>query len=114
MRFDLPSPCAECPFRCDITPFLRLERTEEISVAVEHQTFRCHMVAKAPQPRDKGRYAKKIHQHCAGVLIIMAKMDWWGDMQQIAERLGIFHPSKLDMKAPVYASLKDWIDAHRR
>jgi hypothetical protein len=50
--------------------------------------------------------------HCAGVLIIMARSKQWGDMQQLAMRLGLFDPRKLDMSAPAFESLQAFVRAN--
>jgi hypothetical protein len=42
----------------------------------------------------------------------MVKINWQGDMQQIAERFGWYDPAKLDLTAPVYDSFEEWVQAH--
>jgi len=55
----------------------------------------------------------KDHSHCAGALIVMHKSGCVGALQQVAERLGLFDPSLLNMDAPVFPSLKAWVEAHQ-
>lgn len=111
-RFALKSPCTHCPFRSDIAPFLRKARVEEIVRAIEHKTFACHETVHTPQQRDRGgRFMPRTHQHCAGALILMHKVERQGDMQQIAERLGLYDRDQLRMDAPVFDSFEQMIEA---
>jgi hypothetical protein len=111
MHFDMKSPCNNCPFRTDVVPYIN--RSAEIAAALEHKTFECHKTVFADQLRDaQGRFIKKHHSHCAGALIIMEKMQWWGDMQQIAFRLGLYDPKGMNLDAPVYDSFEEWVAAH--
>ena len=40
MAYDLITPCAQCPFRTDITPYITAERAESILLA--DGEFHCH------------------------------------------------------------------------
>jgi hypothetical protein len=42
----------------------------------------------------------------------MARENRWGDMPQIAMRLGLFDPSRLDMSAPAYDTLEEFVAAY--
>lgn len=67
---------------------------------MERATFACHKTLdQRPQ------------QHCAGALVIMALTGKWGDMQQVAERLGLFDPGRLDLNAPVYPNFDAFVRA---
>lgn len=105
MKFNLSKPCGHCPFRSDITPYISTERAEEICNAVlkEDKTFRCH--------ETLGRI---IGNHCAGALILTTKEDAPNQMQQVAERLGLYDRSKLDLESPVYSSHNEMVEAHKR
>jgi hypothetical protein len=93
MTFGMTRPCVECPFLTNNNLYLHTRRAEEIAQALEHSTFACHMtLQQVPQ------------QHCAGALVIMARANTWGDMQQIAERIGLFDSTKLDLAANVFES----------
>lgn len=98
MTYDLTTPCANCPFRNDITPFIHPERCEEI--LNEEGTFRCHKT-------DDHNV-----QHCAGFLIIREKEDRPNQMMRIAERLGAYDHTKLNMDAPIYDSVHEAVSAH--
>ena len=113
MHFDMRSPCDNCPFRTDVVPYLRVERVIELAHLLQQRTFICHKSIHCEQPRDeKGRFARRIHQHCAGVLIVMEKSESLGSLQQIAERLGLYDPSQMNLNAPVYENFDQMIQAH--
>ena len=44
VNFNLKRPCANCPFRTDIRPFLRRDQAQQIadSLLDQQQTFACH------------------------------------------------------------------------
>lgn len=82
---------------------------------LERKTFACHETTSVttPQPRDaRGRFAKRVLQHCAGALILMHKTDTQGDMQQVAERLELYSRHDLRMDSPVYETWEQMIEAH--
>lgn len=110
MNFDLKKPCANCPFRTDITFYLDTERVEEIcdAIANRDKTFQCHKTIK----RDDEGHAipGKVDQHCAGALIMLEHMQASNNMLRIAYRLGIYDKRKLDMNAPVFRHSRDMID----
>jgi hypothetical protein len=105
-RFDLTKPCDNCPFRKDVEGYLTPARAEEIANDLERATFQCHKTTKAG-----GASPGTTAQHCAGALIAMAKSDRLGDMQQVAERLRLYDPSRLDLTAPV-GTLHEFIEHH--
>lgn len=111
MRFDRFTPCGECPFRNDVRPYLRLARATEIAESVVRydQTFACHKTTGV----EGGRWTRhKDRSMCAGAMILVKKSGWRNAMLQIAERLGLLDPKKLNMKAPVYESAAAMIAAH--
>jgi hypothetical protein len=98
MTFGMPRPCVDCPFLEPRDFPLHGLRAAEIAEGLEHGTFACHKtLEQVPQ------------QHCAGALVIMALNDDWGDMQQIAMRIGLFDPSKLDLSVPVYPTFDAFV-----
>src|SRR5580765_7799694 len=98
MAFALRQPCVECPFDPRNNLYLRPARAEEIAEALERSTFACHMTLE-----------QRPQQHCAGARVIMARTRRWGDMQQIAQRLGLFDPSKLNLEARVFDDFGDFV-----
>lgn len=112
MNYNLKKPCANCPFRTDIKPFIRGERAEEIceSIIDSQQSFPCHKTIKHDEEGD-GIIGEK-SEHCAGAMILLEKLERPNQMMRIAERLGMYDHTKLQMDAPVYDSAEDMIDAH--
>ena len=68
-------PCAHCPYRRDVTPFLRPERAEELANAAcnPYSVFTCH---KTLEHDDEGEtYAGQNSQVCAGFLTLQHHMN---------------------------------------
>ena len=59
MKMELKRPCAECPFRADVLPYLKPERCEDILSVLFDQDghFTCHKTL------DNSKIEQ---QHCAG------------------------------------------------
>lgn len=109
--YDMTSPCPKCPFRSDITPFLRPDRVEEIAESLVRAEFPCHQTLDYSNDSEGARTPKTAH--CAGALILLEKLEQPSQMMRICERLGIYDRSKLDMAAPVFDSFEDMIAAAR-
>lgn len=111
--FSLTKPCSQCPFRSDIEPFLTKDRAAEICRSLERKSFNCHKtIDYSDEDIESDRREMGPDEiHCAGALILMEKADRRGDMQQIAQRLGLYDPSKLDMSAPVFETFEKMIEA---
>lgn len=114
MLFTLRKPCKNCPFRTDITFHLTVERAEEIAHAVTDgdQTFACHKTTIDVED-DEGEsemVAGDTTQHCGGVLIMLEKMEQPNQMMRIAERIGLYDRTKLDMDAPVFEDTDEFIE----
>lgn len=108
MKYDLKKPCGNCPFRTDCLPgWLGEESAERIATAITdlQQTFSCHKT-------DRGANKEETTQHCGGALIMLEKMGQPNQMMRIAERLGFYDRSKLDMNAPVFDDTQEFIDHH--
>ncbi len=108
--YGMTTPCDKCPFRSDIRPFLRPERVREIEGSLVRAEFPCH---KTTEHDADGEYVRDIPKeiHCAGALILMEKEGRSSQMMRIAERLGMYDPSKLDMEAHVFDSFDEMYDA---
>lgn len=98
MAFNLVRPCVECPFLRTNNLHLHAGRAQDIAQSLEHQTFMCHLTLQ-----------QRPTQHCAGVLVIMANTDQWGDLQQVAMRIGMFDVNRLDTSAEVFETLDDFV-----
>lgn len=99
MRYDLTTPCADCPFLEQFTHGFDDERLEQFASG----SFPCHKTARVDEDVEGASefVATKASQHCAGSLIYQAKRGTWHQMARIAGRLRMFDPDKLDMKALV-------------
>jgi hypothetical protein len=108
--YGMTTPCSNCPFRKDITPFLRPERVREIERSLVRSEFPCHKTTKHD---DDGEYVGHTDQemHCAGALILKEKLGQSSQMMRIAERLGMYDHTKLDMNAPVFDSFDEMYEA---
>lgn len=103
-------PCKHCPFRNDITPYLRPERAHDIADSLQRgDDFPCHATVEYAdsQQGDASNAAR-----CAGAMIICEKQDQPTQAMRIGERLGLYDRQALDMNAPVYDTFTDWVDAH--
>jgi hypothetical protein len=107
--YGMTTPCAKCPFRNDIRPYLTSDRVREIEHSLLRAEFPCHTTTEHD---DEGECVPTGNEiHCAGALILMEKEQRSGQMMRIAERLGMYDPTKLDMGAPVYNSFKEMANA---
>lgn len=106
MHFDMTKPCADCPFRADITFYLDPKRAQAIldAILVHDQTFACHNTLHGARD-DEGAYqATGTEQHCAGALILAERLNRPNQLTRIAERLGLYDRTQLALDAPVFAS----------
>lgn len=98
--FDLKRPCAQCPFRTDIKPYLRAARAQEIVDAmVEHDgAFPCH---KTIEHNEEGEgVMSRSSQHCAGALILLEKIDKPNQVMRTFERFCGGLPSRRQTPQP--------------
>lgn len=111
-RYALKKPCPKCPFRTDVTPYLRPERAAEIAYSIQGGSeFPCHQTTVEVEGEDGMTHlvdnpSKSIV--CAGSIIVMEKQATPNQMLRIAERIGSYDPSTMDMDAPVYGSFAEW------
>lgn len=106
--FALTSPCADCPFRTDIRPYLRKDRIDLLEEDLRDKTFSCHKTVDYDAEEDD--YGEDDHRlsstvgtsHCAGALILLEKLRRPSRMMRIATHLGIYDRSKLNMSSPVF------------
>lgn len=123
MKMTLTRPCGNCPFRTDVTPYIRGARAVEIADAITRRqgTFSCHKTVNHNDDEgDEGDEAAGNHiptaeeQHCAGALIMLEHMEQPNQLMRIYERLRAYDRTKLDMTSPVYTTARAFITAHRR
>lgn len=117
--YGLKTPCANCPFRTDVKPYIRAERAHDILAA--QGEFHCHKTITTGETivedcdEEWAEIVDDSHaQVCAGFLIVLEHEGRPNQMMRIAERLGMYDPRKLRMDAPVYHSIKEAVAAHRR
>jgi hypothetical protein len=114
--YRLTTPCANCPFRTDVKPYLRPERVEEMQESLTRSEFPCHKTLDYSKlGEDDVGYGEgyEKHGHCAGALILLEKIGEPSQMMRICERIGLYDPRKLDMDAPVFDSWEEMIEAQR-
>lgn len=112
MNHDMTKPCDQCPFRTDrLRGWLGEERAEEIaeSITDRQQSFPCH---KTVERDEDGECYSKDEQMCAGAMILLEKLTMPTQMMRIMERLRMYDRRKLDMAAPVFDSVEDFIRHH--
>lgn len=117
MKFDLKTPCKNCPFRTDATAirFACRERAEEIEEIAYRNGFPCHLSADHVEDDEgEGGYVfGDGTQHCAGALIMHSRDGdgnvpflWLPEDEQDRVR------DRLDWNAPVYQSADDFLDSY--
>lgn len=119
MKFELRTPCKDCPFRTDVTPYLTRARVREITDAITEgqATFSCHKLNDLVEDEETGEedvVEGERAQHCAGAMIMLERLGRPNQMMRIAERVGLYDRSKLRMDSPVYATPEAMIKAQRR
>lgn len=96
--FSMTKPCDNCPFRIKGGIRIHPERVKEI--ATGDHTFECHKSAHAEHKPKHGL-------HCAGFLIFRERTNTSTNAMRMAERLGLYDRSKLDLTSrDVFRTLK--------
>jgi hypothetical protein len=113
-RYKLRRPCENCPFRTDVPGYLRRERAQEIAEALANGSeFACHQTTVSDEEvggDGSERVATPDSAFCAGALITMERSGQANQIMRVAERLGLYEHEKLDMYAPVHASLYAFVE----
>ena len=116
MKYAMTNPCAKCPFRHDIPGYLMAERAEEIAetLTTYQGVFPCHETVdyKGADDEEGNGVVKDDSQHCAGAMIMLEHMEMPNQMMRIAERLGMYDATKLNMWAPVFDDAEAFIEHH--
>lgn len=98
MNYTMTKPCKECPFL--IGSGFRPQALREHASG----SFGCHKACDVDESEQLGisQFVPNAKTpHCAGALIALEKAGKPHQMMRIAERLGMYDPTKLDMSAPV-------------
>jgi hypothetical protein len=97
MNYKLCTPCDQCPFLAKMKRGFTVRRLMRL---IGEGSFHCHKTGVYNE--ESGDYeATEKSSHCAGALIFLEKRNQPNQMMLIAERLGIYDRTKLDMKAKV-------------
>lgn len=99
MYFTQAKPCADCPFLSANAPSYGTRRLMEFT----QDAFPCHKTAELVEDEEGiGAFeATRTSVHCAGALIYLEKREAPSQAMRIAERLGLYDRTRLDMSAPV-------------
>lgn len=126
MKYDLKTPCKNCPFRSDATriKFICRERAEEIEESAYRNGFPCHLSAEIEEFEQDGNIESgyvegKNTQHCVGFVIMhfLEGEDTWpglvdDDGEINSESVANYLRARVDMDAPVFGSSEEFIDAN--
>jgi hypothetical protein len=99
MDYEQTKPCAECPF---LKKFRHGFTTKQLEGFARGE-FACHKTCEITETDEEGAVftpTKESH-HCAGALIYLEKRNRPHQMMRIAERLGMYDRTKLDMDADI-------------
>jgi len=103
MRYNLTTPCDECPFlKGSGFAYRRL-------LEFASGEFPCHKQSDVDE--DRGAFVEKPSgktNHCAGALIFNEKRGQPHQMMRICERIGLYDRTRLDMNAPVSDKAGDY------
>lgn len=98
MHYTMTEPCAECPFLKKMKHGFTMKRLKEFASG----EFPCHKSSDVDE--ESGEFREKSNGssvHCAGALIFAEKRHQPHQMMRIAERLGMYERTKLDMTAEI-------------
>jgi hypothetical protein len=113
--FKLRRPCAKCPFRTDVSGYLRRERARQIATDLANGAiFYCHQTTECVETDDGAdeMVGTPNSSFCAGALILMEKAEAPNQAMRTAERLGIYDAERMDTEVPVHASFVSFVNHH--
>lgn len=111
--FNLVRPCADCPFRSDKPFYLGRERRQQIADALlADKSFDCHKTVHYEEESwDEQGYSRRGDEsHCAGATIVLEKEENPNQIMRWMERLGAYDRTAMDMDAPVFDTLEDFVE----
>lgn len=103
-------PCKDCPFRSDRLFILSKLHVARILRSLDRSSFPCHNTVEYDDYSGEAIVGQDT-QHCAGAAILQEKVGRPSQMLRIAERLGVYDRTKLDLASPVYESFEAMIAA---
>jgi len=97
MKYDLTTPCDQCPF---LTKNKHAYSERRLFSLIGNGEFHCHKTGT--EDEESGDFVPTENsQHCAGALIFLEKRELRNQMMRITARLGLYDPTKLNMEAKV-------------
>lgn len=112
-------PCKNCPFRCDVRPYLTGERCLDIREGLESgSSFSCHETVTYSDDLEYVRSPSE--QFCVGAILVMENETnrdpgaMANQMVRIGVRLGMIDLDSLEGHADVYEDFESWIEANFR
>lgn len=117
MKFDMTTPCVNCPFRKEGGIRLHPSRAREIArAAVDAQgmMFPCHKTVDYDAvDEDDGSYrAQTEDQYCAGALAFANNVDSHNQIMRIAMRIGLWDPEAMRDADQCFASVAEMVAAN--
>lgn len=118
MKFDLRTPCKNCPFRTDATAirFACRERAEEIEESAYRNGFPCHLSADytGDDDEDGGFVFGENSQHCVGATLLYLMDGSGGNVpfEHLDEAKQEAITARLDWEAPVYEGPGAFLDSY--
>jgi hypothetical protein len=118
VRFDVTTPCKECPFRRRGRHAVRLTANRVRDVAGnmldrDGASFSCHKAAHGEKGDDADGYCPSQRDiHCVGALIFAVRNKNQTFAMQIAERLGLFDPDQFrstKQRRLVFATIEEML-----
>lgn len=100
MTYTMTTPCRDCPFLKKNRKAYGLRRLLQFCKGA----FHCHKTGVCDESNEDagGEFLPtSTSQYCAGALIFLERRKAPHQMMRIAERLGMYDRTKLNMKAPV-------------
>lgn len=74
-------------------------------------SFDCHKTLDYSSEDGSGETTDK-SMHCAGAMIVLEHEERPNQIMRIAERLGFYDHTKLNMDSPVPQSMDEWVARH--
>lgn len=116
MKYDLTKPCKDCPFLNEKLGmfFSSGERAQDIVDGVREGMFPCHKTTTWDEDSEGETVQVRTPttQACAGAMIALEHGGEPNQMMRIAERVGFYDATKLDMDSPSCTDLDEWVNWH--
>lgn len=99
MHYKMTTPCDACPFLVSMKRGFTIHRLTEFADGA----FPCHKTAESVEDGDGNDEFRATPDSaaCAGALIFCEKRGYASQMMRIAERIGSYDPTRLNMNALV-------------